>query len=89
VVIRTSAGTKLTGASRSRVCFEVDCIDTARSTGWSVLVQGIGRVVTAAVDPTSVREQGLGTYSWDRSPKSELIRIIRPEISGRRLLPAD
>ena len=85
IVIRTGLGTKFTHASLDRVCFEVDAISWAEQGGWSVLVQGVGVVITDAIDPDSVREQGLGNPSWDSSPKDQLIRIIQPKISGRRL----
>jgi hypothetical protein len=36
-------GTKLSHARFERVCFQVDELDMARRTGWSVLVKGVLR----------------------------------------------
>lgn len=41
VLFRTHPGTKLDALRRRPVAFQVDSIDEARRTGWSVLVQGV------------------------------------------------
>src|SRR4029079_12772638 len=49
VVFRTDAGTKLDAASLQRVAFEIDEFDAAHGTGWSVVVEGVGTEITAAI----------------------------------------
>ncbi len=87
VVFRNDPGTKLTHASLDRVCFEVDRIDADRHDGWSVVVQGIGREITGALDDASVRERALGLQTWITGEKGHWVRISTPHISGRRLIP--
>ena len=43
VVFRTGVGTKLWGIDRSNVTFEVDELDLAGRSGWSVMVRGAAR----------------------------------------------
>lgn len=85
VVFRNDPGTKLTNASLDRVCFEVDAIDTDRREGWSVVVQGVGREFTGALDDASVRQRALELTTWVTGEKGHWVRIVRPEISGRRI----
>src|SRR5687767_13539744 len=46
IVFRTAAGTKLDVGTRSPACFELDQLDRATRTGWSVLVVGLLEEVT-------------------------------------------
>lgn len=85
VIVRTGPGTKLANASLDRVAFEVDQLDAARRTGWSVLVQGLAVDVTSAIDEASERERAMLVDSWVQGDKPHLIRIVHPEISGRRV----
>jgi uncharacterized protein len=89
VVFRTDAGTKLDHASLDRVAFEVDNVDHDRHEGWSVVVQGVGRELTDALDEASVREQALPLRPWAGGAKDHWIRIVDPRISGRRLTQHD
>src|SRR5262245_52003398 len=50
VVFRTAPGTKLSGAALGHVAFEIDGVDDATQTGWSVIVQGVGSEITATID---------------------------------------
>ena len=64
VLFRTHPGTKLDALRRRPVAFQVDSIDEARRTGWSVLVQGIAHeasphdLVDADADPEPWTEAG-------------------------------
>lgn len=84
VVIRSLDGGKLGAAILERaVAFQLDDLDFATRTGWSVLVRGRAEVVDEAdaeayakwLDSWAVRE-GAGT-TW--------VRIVADEVSGRRL----
>jgi hypothetical protein len=85
VVFRTDPGTKLDHGSFGRVAFEIDYIDESRKEGWSVMVAGMGREITGALDAASEREQLLPLKPWASGPKEHWIRIISPVITGRRL----
>lgn len=84
IVFRTAPGTKLTAAvDETVVAFEVDDIDSAVGSGWSVLVVGKSRVV---VDPAEVAELELAEIrSWVRIDKPHYVAIQIDRISGRRL----
>ena len=65
VAIRTDPGTKLDRARLGRVAFEIDSIDPVHREGWSVLVEGVGRDITDAVDAWS---RGVRGDHWRRGP---------------------
>jgi nitroimidazol reductase NimA-like FMN-containing flavoprotein (pyridoxamine 5'-phosphate oxidase superfamily) len=84
VVFRTDPGSKLRGLLRSpAVCFEVDAVDAARATGWSVLVKG--RAVEVH-DPSELgRLDDLHLRYWAVGEKRHWVRIVADEVTGRRL----
>src|SRR5438270_13114062 len=47
VVFRTAEGSKLRGAEREPLAFEVDDIDLTSQTAWSVVVHGVGQRMTS------------------------------------------
>lgn len=89
VLFRTDGGTKLEVASRGgRVGFEVDGVEEATRTGWSVLVRGEAVEVT---DPTELaRVRQLPLYPWAPGAKGRYVRILPTLLTGRRIaLPED
>jgi uncharacterized protein len=84
VVFRTDPGTKLRGLLRSpAVCFEVDGVDAAEATGWSVLVKGRAEQIR---DPDELRAVGrLPLQPWSLGDKVQWIRIVPAEVTGRRI----
>lgn len=87
VALRTEPGTKLTAAAQGQVAFEVDEIDEAARTGWSVLVTGVGYEVTDALDASSVATRRFPVDTWAPGQKTHWIRIESEQVSGRRLRP--
>lgn len=85
IVFRSDPGSKLSASSLDRVCFESDEIDPSRREGWSVVVHGIGREFTDALDATSVREQAMALTTWVSGEKGHWVRIVAPSITGRRI----
>jgi nitroimidazol reductase NimA-like FMN-containing flavoprotein (pyridoxamine 5'-phosphate oxidase superfamily) len=86
VVFRTAAGTKLAGAIRGPVVFEVDRFDQVRRSGWSVIVHGDAQVVTAFDAPALLaRVLELPIDPWARGNKPYLVRITPRSITGRRV----
>jgi nitroimidazol reductase NimA-like FMN-containing flavoprotein (pyridoxamine 5'-phosphate oxidase superfamily) len=89
VLFRTDEGTKLDAASRgARVAFEIDGIDEAHRTGWSVLVRGEAVEVTDPVELARLRQ--LPLYPWAPGAKGHYVRILPALLTGRRIaLPDD
>jgi nitroimidazol reductase NimA-like FMN-containing flavoprotein (pyridoxamine 5'-phosphate oxidase superfamily) len=85
IVIRTGRGTKLDAATRNTVvAFEVDEIDSADQTGWSVLVTGVARELTAPEDITAVSSSP--PARWAPGGDGRYMAIATDMISGRRIL---
>jgi uncharacterized protein len=88
VVFRTAAGTILTEASLREVAFEVDDVDPATRSGWSVEVRGYGRDIADAIDAESVRLRELPLVAWVPGDRQQWLKIIPEAVTGRRLSPA-
>jgi hypothetical protein len=71
-----------------RVAFEVDGVEEATRTGWSVLVRGEAVEVT---DPAGLaRVRKLALYPWAPGAKARYVRILPTVLTGRRIaLPED
>jgi nitroimidazol reductase NimA-like FMN-containing flavoprotein (pyridoxamine 5'-phosphate oxidase superfamily) len=84
IVFRTDPGSKLRGLLRSpAVCYQVDGIDPADATGWSVLVKGRAAELN---DPDDLRRvAGLPLHYWTLGDKAHWIRIVADQITGRRI----
>ncbi|MGV9452476.1 helix-turn-helix domain-containing protein [Streptomyces sp. NPDC003635] len=84
IVFRTAAGATPALAAGLPVAFEVDRIDDAFSSGWSVLVRGYARAVT---DPAQVRRLAERAHSepWAGGQRTLWIRLEPRVISGRRI----
>lgn len=84
IVFRTDPGSKLRGLLRSPVvCYQVDGINPADATGWSVLVKG--RAVELH-HPDELRDATeLPLHYWTLGDKAHWIRIVPDEITGRRI----
>ena len=84
VVFRTGPGAKLVAAVRGApVAFEVDGVDEADRTGWSVVVRGHAEELVDAVELTDLREQHL--RPWAPGAKRHYVRVNANLISGRRI----
>ncbi|MFC4944929.1 pyridoxamine 5'-phosphate oxidase family protein [Pseudonocardia sp. GCM10023141] len=85
VVFRTSNGSKLAAATRHAVvAFEVDDIDHATRTGWSVL--GVGQAYEV-VEPARLAELAeLQPDPWAPDRTAHTISIPLQMLSGRRLV---
>ena len=75
VVFRSDEGAKLEVASRgARVAFEVDGVEEATRTGWSVLVRGEATEVT---DPSRAGTgAAVAAVSWAPGAKTRYVRIL-------------
>jgi nitroimidazol reductase NimA-like FMN-containing flavoprotein (pyridoxamine 5'-phosphate oxidase superfamily) len=82
VVFRSLAGTKLDHAALAKVAFEVD-ERSADGGGLSVVVKGVGREITTAMDPDSERQRDLEIETPLHG--DHWVRIVPSLITGRRL----
>lgn len=87
IVFLTMSGSKLSAAQGEEVvAFEVDDIDPVHQIGWSVLVQGLARVIE---DPGELaRARALPLQPWAPGNDYRFVRIRSEIVSGRRLLPS-
>lgn len=84
IKIRTAAYSAMVQkADVERVAFQVDRIDDATHTGWSVLARG--RAEVRYGEP----EDGSGPEPWPRGPRSATVVIDVDEITGRWLNPGE
>ena len=86
VVFRTDAGTKLGAANGAPVAFEVDGIDSAERTSWSILIRGSAETVTEAADLGRLEQ--LPLIPWAPGKKPYYVRVSGIP-SGRRIALAD
>jgi hypothetical protein len=87
VLFRRAVCSKLSALrSSAHAAFEVDSIDEASRTGWSVIMQG---VTDELKNPADLRRlNGLGLEPWAPGPKAHWIHIRAWTISGRRIVLA-
>jgi uncharacterized protein len=84
IVFRSDDGSKVSGASTGfHMSFEIDGIDELLHTGWSVVVNGVGREVVDGTELTRLHE--LGLEPWASGAKTHWIRIRPETITGRRV----
>ena len=85
VLLRTAAGSELVRAiDGTVVAFEVDEVDAASHSGWSVVVTGSATVVTDRAEHE--RLSRTGPRSWVPSPDEVFIRIQPELVTGRELV---
>jgi uncharacterized protein len=64
-----------------QVLIEVDQVDTASHTGWSVVVMGAATCLPSAADPGLMRN----LVVWPNGPRQLLLKVEPDELTGRRL----
>jgi uncharacterized protein len=86
VVFRTAPGSKFyTLLRQNTAAFEVDGLDHAAQSGWSVIVVGATEEVT---NPADLRRlDGLDLDQWAPGDKPHWVRIRAWTVSGRRIEP--
>lgn len=85
LLIRTGRGSKLDAATRNAVvAFEVDSVDAATRSGWSVVVTGVAREVpadeVAALDLSRLER-------WAPGEDGRVVSVSLDVVSGRRVVP--
>ena len=86
VLIRTTDGAILRAARAGGtvVAFEVDRLDERTMTGWSVLITGTLREVTAV--SAILRAEQLPLVPWAGGERRHFVRVTPGLISGRRIM---
>ena len=86
IVFRTGRGTKLEAAiGGAMVAFEVDDIDPVSHSGWSVVVTGSARELSALDDLERLRS--LPSARWTPGRADRYVCISTDVITGRRITP--
>ena len=84
VVVRSLDGGKLGAAIFERaVAFQVDDLDFATRTGWSVLVRGRAEIIEDA--DAGAYDRWLDSWAVRDGARTTWVRILADEVSGRRL----
>lgn len=87
ILVRTRRGGRLDDALHDTVvAFEVDDVDQAAHTGWSIAVTGVATEVTDAGDVARAERQPAAR--WPAPGLDSLIAISTEMLSGRRLTGA-
>ena len=85
LLIRLGSGSTAAVATRDTVvAFEVDDIDVAARTGWSVTIVGRAHEITE-VDELK-RAQALGLTSWAGDDRDHFVHVAVEKVTGRRLI---
>lgn len=84
IVVRTAPGLKLAAATLGTgVAFEVDELDEADRSGWSVVVHGTASEVERLEDLLDADD--LSVDPWAGGTKNHYIRINPTEVTGRKV----
>ena len=84
VIFRSARGSKFTALLLSgRAAFEVDGIELADESGWSVIIHGNVEEVTNRQELDRLEQ--LGLHSWAPGDKPHCLRIRATVVSGRRI----
>jgi nitroimidazol reductase NimA-like FMN-containing flavoprotein (pyridoxamine 5'-phosphate oxidase superfamily) len=85
VAFRTADGSKFHAMLvNGNAAFEIDGIDPASRTGWSVIIVGMTEEVTK---PSELRRlEHLGLEAWTPGRKAHWMRIRAWTVSGRRIV---
>lgn len=82
IVFRSDPGTKLRLLVTEPVSFQVDDIDPAQRSGWSVLLQGLAyRASEREID------EAVHLHSFAPGRKDYWVRLVPKSITGRRIRP--
>ncbi len=84
VLFRSGPGAKLRGLDRNpSVCFEVDSINDADATGWSVMLKG--RATELDRPEEIARAESLPLRVWAVGDPGRWVQVTAREITGRRI----
>ncbi len=85
VVLRTERRPVIDAAIDRPIVFEVDMFDERSKSGWSVVMRGHARDITADTDLTGHSDVGVAPRSWAPGDRNCVIRISADRLTGRLL----
>lgn len=85
VVFRTERRPGITAVIDHPVVFEVDMFDDRSKSGWSVVVRGHARDISADADNNADTDAGSAPRSWAPGDRNCVIRISADRLTGRLL----
>lgn len=86
IAFRTAEGTKLSGIKGGQVvAVEVDGVDEAESTGWSVVARGPADQVLEAAAVEALER--LDLEPWVPGHKTIWVEVVPDRVTGRRISP--
>lgn len=88
IAFRTAPDGPLSALDGQRVAIEIDGHDSATRSGWSVLVHGLARDVTAATDPAAIAARQLPVDSWASDRDQRIMVVVPLSITGRVVPPS-
>lgn len=81
---QTTPGSRLARECEGRsILVEIDDVDPATSSGWSVIVTGVAEYVAMSAVPDILG----GLQVWPRGEHTQFVRLAPDEVTGRRLRP--
>jgi hypothetical protein len=81
---QTTPGSRLARQSEGQqVLVEIDAVDVATRSGWSVIVTGVAENVEAGDVPNILG----GLEVWPRGQRTQFVRVTADGVTGRRLWP--
>jgi nitroimidazol reductase NimA-like FMN-containing flavoprotein (pyridoxamine 5'-phosphate oxidase superfamily) len=94
IVFRSEAGSKVRGLQERDIAFQVDQIDTASHSGWSVLIRGGAEVLEYEVAESRLSEligqiDGSPPRPWKNGSHNIWVVITAKAVSGRRLAASE
>lgn len=86
IVFTTATGAKLWAVERAPVAFEIDGINVADRSGWSVVVHGYAQIISPAESAAVLeRLNAVAPKPWAGGDRPHIVRIVAKTISGRRV----
>lgn len=85
IYFKTAEGSKLASVmAHHEVAFEIDGYNETTNEAWSVVMAGLGRVLSH--DDELDAAETLPLFPWNTAPKNRYVVIEPTEISGRRFI---
>ena len=85
IVFRTDPGTKYHQGPRSKVSFEIDGLDHAAQSGWSVVASGFLEEIPEHDVRSFERAGRLAVEPWAGGKKPHVMRMVASSVTGRRV----
>jgi len=85
VVFHTNPTSALAALDGQHVAIEIDGFDPASRSGWSILVRGVARDVTASSDVVAMKAKVAPVDSWAPGVRNRTFVVLALAITGRTI----